>query len=174
MKIQVDDIPETGLSLDLSATEQEMEKAAGGELDFTIAAPVKAHLDVTKSGPDVSVTGEIKTLIRLACSRCLKEIETPVDISFYDFFVRARPEQKEQELKPEDLEVEFLEGTELDTSAIILAQLSLEVPIKPLCTPECKGLCPTCGADLNEGPCGCGKAEKIDPRLAALKDFKGG
>lgn len=174
MKIRIEDIPESGLSLDLSVEGVEIEKAAGGDLGFSFAVPVAARMEVRKAGADVSVTGDIKTRIKAKCSRCLKEMELPLEFPFYDFYVRAGAEEREKELKPEDMEVNFLEGPELNTTDIILAQLALEAPMQPLCSPDCKGLCATCGADLNEGPCGHEKAGKIDPRLTALKGFKAG
>ncbi|MDP2690016.1 MAG: DUF177 domain-containing protein [Deltaproteobacteria bacterium] len=174
MKICVDDIPEAGLSLDLTVEGRELTEAAGGKLVFSFVNPVSAHLDFHKAKADVAVTGEINATVRLECSRCLKEFEHAMDIPFSDFFVRHGAEQREKELRPEDMEINFLEGPDIDTSEMILAQLALEDPMQPLCSPDCKGLCPVCGADLNKGPCGCEKAEKIDQRLAGIKDFKAG
>lgn len=174
MKIVVDDIPEGGLSLDLSIEGDKIKGKDSGGFDFDFIGPVKAHLDIAKARADVSVTGEITARIKLECSRCLKEFEYPLDINFYDYFVRGVEQDHEKELKPEDLEVNFLEGPELDTTDMIIAQLALEAPMKPLCSTDCKGLCPVCGADLNKGPCGCAEADTIDPRLAVLKAFKPG
>ena len=55
---------------------------------------------------------------------------------------------------------------------LCLEQISLEVPIKPLCSKDCKGLCPKCGTDLNESKCDCAARPRIDPRLAGLKEFR--
>jgi len=174
MKIVVDDIPEGGLSLDLSIEGDKIKGKDTGGLDFDFIGPVKAHLDLAKAKADVSVTGEIHARVKLECSRCLTEFEYPLDINFYDFFVRGGVEDRDHELKPEDMEVNFLEGPELDTTEVVVAQLALEAPMKPLCSIDCKGLCPTCGADLNQGPCGCEEMDSTDPRLAALKAFKPG
>ena len=174
MKIVVDDIPEGGLSLDLSIEGDKIKGKDAGGLDFDFIGPVKAHLDLVKVRADVSVTGEINARIKLECSRCLKEFEYPLDINFYDFFMRGAVEDRDHELKPEEMEVNFLEGPELDTTEVIIAQLALEAPMKPLCSIDCKGLCPVCGADRNQGPCGHENADKTDPRLAVLKGFKPG
>ena len=174
MKIVVDDIPEGGLSLDLSIEGDKIKGEDAGGFDFDFIGPVKAHLDLSKAKSDVSVTGEINARVKLECSRCLKEFEYPLDINFYDYFVRGSAEDQAEELRPEDLEVNFLEGPELDTTDIVIAQLALEAPMKPLCSTECKGLCPVCGADLNKGPCGHEETDKTDPRLTVLKGFKPG
>ncbi len=173
MKIKIDDIPEAGLSVDITEEGRNIEALAGGKLDFSMPSPVSAHLEFTRTDGNVFVAGDLKARIKLVCGRCLKEFEEAIVTSFTDFFVRGRQEEKEkEELRAEDLEINYLTGHELDTNEIILGQISLEVPMKPLCTPVCKGLCPKCGADLNVGECKCPKDEKTDSMFASLKDFK--
>ena len=83
-----------------------------------------------------------------------------------------RHEAGERELDEDDLGVLHLEEEVLDTRPILLEQLQLNIPMKPLCRPDCQGLCPQCGADLNLGACGCGERQ-VDPRWAALAALKG-
>ena len=66
----------------------------------------------------------------------------------------------------------FIEGDELDTADLLLGQIALELPMQPLCTPECRGLCPRCGADLNLGDCGCGGETGPGSKFSKLKDLK--
>lgn len=172
MKIKLDDIPEEGLSLDVTAEGKDLEAISGG-LDFSIPAPVSAHLDVMSAEGRVIVRGRMSASAAFSCARCLKTFRQPLDSEISVFFVRGRVQSKEQELTGDDLEVNYLEGSELDTDEILLSQIALEAPMQPLCAGDCKGLCPMCGTDLNAGPCGCKTAgEKIDARLAGLKDFK--
>lgn len=172
MKINIDDIPEAGLDLDIKEEGPSLDEAAGGRLDFSFPAPVEAHLELSKTGPNVHVGGEIKAKIRLNCGRCLKEFDHDLSLTFSDYFTAGRAVEKEKELKPEEMDISYLEGDEIDTTAMILGQIALDVPIQPLCKEDCKGLCPKCGADLNAGECACEKGEKTDPRLSKLKDFK--
>lgn len=172
MKIKIDDIPEAGLELDIKEEGSALEEAAGGTLDFSFLAPVEAHLDLSRTGPNVHVSGEIRARIRLNCGRCLNEFDHDISLSFSDYFTAGRGEEKDKELKPEDMDISYLEGAEIDTTAMILGQVALDVPIQPLCKEDCKGLCPKCGADLNAGECACDKGDKTDPRLARLKDLK--
>jgi len=65
-----------------------------------------------------------------------------------------------------------MEGAELDTAQILIAQIVQEVSLKPLCMESCKGLCHSCGRNLNTDPCGCDSPDNIDKRFAKLKDFK--
>ncbi|OGP23695.1 MAG: hypothetical protein A2X99_05785 [Deltaproteobacteria bacterium GWB2_55_19] len=172
MKIKIDDIPEAGLELSLKEEGTALGEAAGGTLDFSFPSPVEAHLEFSRTGPNVQVSGEIKAQIRLNCGRCLNEFDHDISLYFSDYFTAGRAVEKDKELKPEDMDISYLEGTEIDTTAMILGQIALDVPIQPLCKEDCKGLCTKCGADLNITECACDKGDKIDPRLAKLKDLK--
>ncbi|MBI5345110.1 MAG: DUF177 domain-containing protein [Deltaproteobacteria bacterium] len=172
MRIKVDDIPEGGLSLVVSENGKDLERLTRG-LDFSIPSGVEARLNITSSDGTVYVAGDIKAGVVLSCGRCLREFERPVDASFTVFFVRGKESEREIELKGSDMEVNFLDRDELDTDDIILGQIALDMDIQRLCSADCRGLCPKCGADLNAGPCGCPANENINPRFMALKDFKG-
>ena len=63
-----------------------------------------------------------------------------------------------------------LEGDAIDVDEVTKEQILLAVPTRSLCNDDCKGFCPTCGADKNAGECGC-EAKEIDPRWAALKNL---
>jgi uncharacterized protein len=83
----------------------------------------------------------------------------------------SRGEERGHELKEGDMDVLYLEGEVLETRPILLEQLQLNIPMKPLCRPDCKGLCPICGADRNRAACNCEEASP-DPRWAALATIK--
>ena len=88
--------------------------------------------------------------------------------------VERQPEaESEHSLHEQDLGDLYVTEEILETDPILIEQLQLNVPMKPLCRPDCKGLCPECGADLNEGACSCGEA-KVDSRWAALAALKSG
>ena len=123
----------------------------------------------------VHVCGEIKNragIVELAykaeftfytqCDRCLREICRPVCETFCHTLVC--------ELQREEFTEDFilLENRELDMDDLVLNDILLTIPIQTLCKDDCKGLCPTCGANLNDGACRCNHQE-IDPRLEALK-----
>jgi uncharacterized protein len=171
MKIKIDDIPEEGLSLDIEEDWKAIEKLAG-KVDFSIPSPVKAHLDITRSGAMVGVSGEVKADVAASCSRCLKDFTFTVDACFERQLLREGAEEREKELKIEDMEITHFKGDSLDTSEIVLEEIALQIPIKLLCNADCRGLCPRCGVDLNAGPCACPAEEKADKRFEKLKDFK--
>jgi uncharacterized protein len=77
----------------------------------------------------------------------------------------------EIELTTDDVGFIFFQGEVIDTHQAIQEEVLAAVPLKPLCNSTCMGLCRRCGADLNEGPCGCEK-DDIDLRLAILKNLR--
>jgi uncharacterized protein len=96
------------------------------------------------------------------CARCLKEFENPVHQHIETLL-------SDGERDDDDPDVYLLKGDEVDVDEIIFTDFILSMDQRLLCREDCKGLCPKCGADLNNGPCTC-KSE-IDPRLAALRQF---
>jgi uncharacterized protein len=82
-----------------------------------------------------------------------------------------RPAGEEQELERKDLDVLFYDEPVVRLAPIAEERVQMALPMKPLCRPDCRGLCPGCGKDLNLGPCACAR-EGIDPRWEALRDLR--
>jgi len=104
----------------------------------------------------------------LRCMRCLETVAVPVSTDL-DLLIQiggSEAAEEERALESQDLGMIFLERPQLDTRPILIEQIQLGVPMKPLCREDCAGLCASCGADLNQGPCGC--REVTDPRWGAL------
>jgi len=162
MKIAVSEIPEEGL-------EVEMEEALSSD-SVRVVPPARVSLKIRKVGAEVVVSGAIRAAQVMTCSRCLKdftqELDVPVDL-VYEPAEDLGPGEK-HELKADELETGFYSGDELDIEGMVEEQMLLSVPLKPLCKETCLGLCPRCGADLNEGPCGC--AAKTDSISETLKE----
>ncbi len=142
-----------------------------GECEFV--APVKIELTAAREYDHIRVDGRVETTARLRCSRCLNVFETRITSSFSIFYNKNSgvPLDDELELREEDLATISFQGEYIDFTNEIEDQLIMELPYKPLCTEECKGLCGTCGANLNEGDCGCERGGP-DFRFGALKDYK--
>lgn len=103
---------------------------------------------------------EVIATVELQCSRCLEGFSEKVTANAEHTFV------KEGFQTDEDQHV--FKGDEIDLTDIVLNEITAELPMKPLCTTDCKGLCPVCGANSNQADCGC-KVEKIDSRLQVLQ-----
>jgi len=129
--------------------------------------------EVSRNAAKTDVRGSIKATVEIDCTRCLTPVRRDLDIVFEVDFVGPEmlPEGKETHLEGTDLDTDMIEGNELDLTDIAREQILLNLPETILCREECKGICPTCGKDLNEGKCQCG-VDEIDPRWAALKGLK--
>lgn len=121
---------------------------------------LKAHLDYEQT---------------LACQRCLDPVREPVSAEVALLLVRAAtaPTPGEHQLEEEELGIVHVDGESFDTRPLLLEHMQLAVPMKPLCREDCKGLCPGCGQDRNEGECDC-EDDWVDPRWAALETLKSG
>ena len=124
-------------------------------------APVSARGEVANTAGALWVRAGIDAAMECRCDRCGRGYhrEKHVDVSVP--LVEAEDS--------EEAEAFCLEGEELDIEDLLETCFILETESRSLCRPDCKGLCPKCGKDLNEGPCGC--RDDIDPRLAVLEQL---
>jgi len=174
MKIRLHEIGDEPYTWD---EEERVSPAALDRPEVLELGPVSWSGQITRlDGPDGGylLRAQISYEQTLACQRCLAEVTEPVaeDVELLVLSHDPGAEEEERELEEKDLGVVVVKGEELDLGPVLLEQIQLNVPMRPLCREECAGLCPTCGADLNQGPCRCGP-QATDPRwsgLAALRD----
>jgi len=142
---------------------------------FAIAAPVSLVFDLDKQNAQIRLAGRVGTTLELTCSRCLEPFAWPVDAAFD---LRYQPStlntgEGEREIAEDDLTTAFYDDDVIDLEQLMGEQFYLSLPMKPLCRQDCRGLCPSCGANLNHSTCSCSR-EWEDPRLAALRALKKG
>lgn len=143
-----------------------------GECSFT--GPVQVDCNAFFEFRHYRVDGSVQTSANLTCSRCLQSFHHKIDSSFTIFFSQGtelQTEEDELELDVQDLITATFCGDEIDLAPEVSDQIALAVPLKPLCSDNCKGLCVSCGTDLNQASCQCQAVEK-ESKFAALKDFK--
>ena len=143
------------------------------ETDYQVVAPVDLQFDIFKDKQQFRVVGGVKTTLELACGRCLEPFTLSVDQAFD---LRYQPHahntgEGEREIEEDDLTTAFYENDEIDLGQLLREQFYLALPMKPLCSDGCKGLCPVCGTNLNRSTCDCNRQWE-DPRLAALKTLR--
>ena len=134
--------------------------------DLSFQAPVDVQLQLTNTKKAVLVYGSIQTELKAVCGRCLDTYMYPLRLSFHDEWVF--PEQATEEILETAL---LLDKDEVEIKERILEQIILALPMKFICSAECRGLCPVCGVNLNAVVCQC-EEDVIDPRLAALEKWK--
>jgi uncharacterized protein len=106
----------------------------------------------------VHVRGRAAIELRAQCSRCLEEVElaidTPVEVALFPELAEP-PAASDGELRAEDMGVATYADDTIDLGAVIHDEVFLELPMSPVCTESCLGLCPSCGQNRNEQPCAC-------------------
>ncbi len=168
MFLRLGEVPDEGLDVELS-----LEPDAPAARSINADGPVKGTFRIEKTGSQVLITGSVSGFVRLECSRCLTSYRHKIEEKI---FVELRPlsdtgEGEEMELASDDLNVEFFQGDSLDLDHFIEEQVRLALPMKPLCSQECGGLCPSCGEASGCDVCTC-NVEDIDPRWKALESLR--
>ena len=142
--------------------------------DVRLAAPIEGEVRLARTGRSILATAVLTTAIEERCSRCLAPMVAPVDVTVQE---EALPSVDLESGRPLDLSAEpgalrLDDHHELDLSEPVREAISLAEPIAPLCRPDCRGLCPTCGIDLNAAPEHDHGSPPVDPRLAGLAAWR--
>ena len=165
MVIHIDRIPKEGLSV---SRDFEFLSVDLVEENTVFLSPAHAECVVTKVGDEIWIKGRLTARLSFICSRCLCPFEFPVDSSFDLVYLPEELNMMKEGLEEDDLAQAFYHDNQIDLREIILEQLNLTFPVKPLCSEDCEGICAICGKVRRNGDCGCLVKEE-DPRLGKLK-----
>lgn len=175
MQVLIRDIPPEGLCVDSDFSPAQLQLAGAQEKEAAlhppeVEGPVHVVAEIRPVGATLWVVGEATAAVQLTCSRCLKPFRSPIRSLFQLRYLPLGELGKaaEQELSAGDLDVAFFQGNALDLTHLVREQIFLALPMQPQCRETCKGLCPRCGQDWNEGSCPCATDEP-DPRLSVLQ-----
>jgi uncharacterized protein len=130
--------------------------------DLTLA-PLNGQFSATRTSEGIYLNGRLHSKTEAECVRCLEEAIVPLELDIDELFYYP------PHTAPPDGYVVGENGY-IDLAPLLRELAILDVPIQPLCRPDCQGLCMSCGANLNEGDCGC-EDDDIDPRFAALREL---
>jgi uncharacterized protein len=122
---------------------------------------------------DIRIVGELSTRLQISCARCLEPVDQVVARSFDLLYRPQGVDARTEELSVTDVEAEisYYRGEGLELEDVLREQILLALPLKTICTENCRGLCPHCGKNLNLEQCSC--AEPLeDERWSALKDIR--
>lgn len=173
--VKLDDIPEEGLNLSWEEKQGSLETYLGhlSSIDFGFETPLFGEARISRTGKAYLIQGSLRTLLRLRCARCLKEFSYPLSSTFDLTLHPAKGTgfEEDVELDEEDMKSAFFEGGEIRLSEVACEQIFLELPFQPLCSENCKGLCPQCGQDQNLFPCGCNR-EGLEAGFSVLRKMK--
>jgi len=170
MVLRVSDLPEDGVHIETLEEPEwlvnlpELWSESGV---LTLFSKIGIDLQVTKVLKEVSVIGNVRLSIQSPCSRCVEPVKIELNPAVS---LVLSPGDKIGGQDP-SLDHETYQGEEVDLSNYIREQVAISLPVKVVCSEDCKGLCATCGANLNKDSCDCEK-DQVDPRFAILKDLK--
>ncbi|GAK61438.1 hypothetical protein U27_01338 [Candidatus Vecturithrix granuli] len=169
MILQIDQLHAlTKLSVDFDAQQCDLPREIG-----MLVTPIHLDAQVRKVREEVVIEGQVLAWIQMSCARCLKPHQVHLDDSFevkYLPYPKELDSVEEIELNETDMSIIYYTGEDINLTELVREQVLLLLPVKPLCKTDCAGLCPSCGKDLNEGPCFCAK-KPVDHRFAVLKDL---
>jgi len=133
---------------------------------------VQGEAKLVRTDRGILVKGTLHTEVEVVCSRCLSPFRCPLELNIEEeyFPVIDVVSGASLPLPEEPGSFTIDEHHVLDLTEAIRQYALLAIPMKPLCRPGCAGLCPNCGHNLNQGPCGC-SSQGIDPRWSKLKNL---
>ena len=142
----------------------------GGEFQGDIIGQVALR----NTGRTILARGVLRAVVIAECSRCLKPHLCPIEFDFCEDCALSQiddPVAYSAEFRDDEpVPIPILDHQMVDLSELIRQLLVLHLPSHPICSPDCRGLCPECGADLNVSACSC-RTPEPDPRLAPLRDL---
>lgn len=141
---------------------------------YRVTEAVRLGFDVLREHSRFRLVGTVSTVLELGCSRCLESYRLPLSVTFDLVYLpqHANVGEGETEVGDEDLGTAYYRDETIDLGGLMREQFYLALPMKPLCGDTCRGLCPSCGANLNESTCGC-QPRRGDPRLEVLRTLSG-
>jgi len=170
MRIDLEKLDQTGGKLSRTYQPDELKF---DQHDLTLTEPVIVDGRIRRKGLEVELLGNLRTKVAVACARCLKSVELPIEVDFTERFTPAVSwkDEEQHELSEEDLGLSAFDGEGIELDDLVKEEIMLAMPGQVLCSAGCKGLCPNCGVDFNTASCDC-STKQIDSRWEKLKELK--
>ncbi|HOW85969.1 MAG TPA: DUF177 domain-containing protein [Candidatus Aminicenantes bacterium] len=165
MLIDIDRLPKEGLRVSRDFEFLSLDLV---EENAVFLEPAHADVTVRLAGDEVYVQGQVTARLSFVCSRCLTPFEFPVASRFDLVYLPEDVDALSEELSDEKIDQMFYSDRQLDLRAVILEQLNLTFPAKPLCSPDCEGICAVCGEIIRDAHCSC-LVKESNPRWNKLK-----
>jgi uncharacterized protein len=174
MRFKIKDIPPEGLVVTQPLSEPLLKEAfSGPDVDAERSAG-SFSLQLFRNRDEVVVTGALKATLGLSCAACLSPTRLDVTLPVRAVFGSEKPNEAPATEDEILAETDYFQhdNKELDLEPMLREQLILTVPMSPRCREGCRGLCPTCGQNLNEVDCGHERSARPESPFSALKNLK--
>lgn len=165
MLIDIDRLPKEGIHV---SRDFEFLSVDLVEENAVFLEPTRADVLVRRVGEEIWIKGRISSRLSFVCSRCLTPFEFPVDSEFDLVYMPEEMAAGKEELDDKDMARMFYSDRNIDLRSVILEQLNLTFPPKPLCSEACEGICAVCGELIRAGKCAC-LVKESDPRFEKLQ-----
>ncbi len=166
--LKLTNIPAEGREFSFETTPEWIKFVSKFHLEFKLKSPLVMVLTIFPQKKGFLIQGTLQGYALFPCDRCLEPAKIEIKSSF-DFFEEFEPQ--EIELLGERLLRYVDDHFELNVFQVLWEQFLLALPEKKLCQKNCKGLCPKCGQNLNQGECSC-EQDNGDPRLSIFRQLK--
>jgi uncharacterized protein len=185
MRVNIDEIKDSGLERSWEIPTVRLDEALRGDrAGYQAAGPARVEARLERLGRRVRLFATTKVELTSPCGRCLAPARTTVPVDFQLSLVpveeaveaeggghESGEEHAEGSFTPHQVDEETYRGKVIELDPLIEEQIALALPLYPVCGEGCQGLCPVCGQDQNEKPCGCDRRVP-DPRWAGLEKFR--
>ena len=150
----------------------ELDQVEAGPDTYAFDGPISWEAQITNTGEALLVSGSAQARAVTSCARCLEDVVLDLQGQIEGYFLIDQDAEDPDDMVEDEFDVLSEDGV-LDMEPLIMAALLLEVPLTPLCREDCAGLCSSCGANLNQGECGCQPEEPIPAKnpFAVLADL---
>jgi uncharacterized protein len=179
MEFKVSELEREPVEFDLALPPGTVDFGDEAEQTGLLATAGRAEVIHEHRGPkdivaDIRLKGQFSGKFTVPCARCVEPVEIPLAAEFDLIFrpVGADSEMGERSITAPETEIGYYQKDSLALEDVLREQVLLSLPVRTLCKPDCKGLCPRCGANRNSQPCQCDVGPS-DPRWEALAGLRG-
>jgi uncharacterized protein len=176
MEFKVSELEREPIDFEVEVAPGTVDLGQEAEQQGPLAASGQAEVLHEHRGPkdivaDIRLRGRFAGNFEVPCARCVEPVEIPLAADFDLIFrpVAADADAAERSITPQETEIGYYQKDSLVLEDVLREQVLLSLPVRTLCKPDCKGLCPRCGANRNRQDCSCVGS---DPRWEALADLR--
>lgn len=179
MEFTISELEREPVEFDLELTPGAVDFGSQAEQDGLLATKGRAEVIHEHRGPkqivpDIRLRGSFSGRFQVPCARCIELVEIPLTAEFDLIFrpVGADSDSLERSITASETEIGYYQKDSLLLEDVLREQVLLSLPVRALCKPDCKGLCPRCGVNRNSQTCNCEEGP-TDPRWEALSGLRG-
>ena len=178
MEFKVSELEQEPIEFDVALPPGRVELGGEAEQEGNLETSGRAEVIHEHRGPkeiiaDIRLRGKFAGTFQVPCARCVEPVDVPLAGEFDLIFrpLGADTGASERSITAPETEIGYYQGDSLLLEDVLREQVLLSLPVRTLCKPDCKGLCPRCGQNRNTQGCSCEEGQ-TDPRWEALSGLR--